>query len=290
MNSTNYEPAERDDLADAASEIADAQWTESERSESERTESEPREYGVARLGDLSAEAAARIRRFMAEAIIKGGSTPAAVADLYLAHEVVADVLATEYLDRRFVHGEMPGCWRALQDALAEAHFGAPPAITAERLLALVDQCGPAERKPRSIFDDPEDLDEYEDGDDDRAARLEERDPTLSDLTEDGKLSIERMVIADVLCYGIAPYRVMELRERLRAAGDERSLQYLDLPFELGDRPLDWDRLRDEALMLRAHYERRGVDCSDAYGRADGLHPEMSAHDLMRLLEDQADRR
>lgn len=280
MNSTNYEPAERDDLADATSERAD----------SERTESEPREYGVARLNDLSVEAAARIRRFMAEAIIKGGSTPAQVADLYLAQEVVADLLATEYLDRRFVHGEMPSCWRALQDALAEAHFGAPPAITAERLLALVDQCGPSERKPRSIFDDPEDLDEHEDGDDDRAARLEERDPTLVDLTDDGRLSIERMVIADILCYGIAPYRVMELRERLRAAGDERALQYLDLPFELGDRPLDWDRLRDEALMLRAHYERRGVDSSEAYGRADGLHPEMPARELMTLLEDQAGRR
>ena len=280
MNSTNFEPAERDDLADAGSEPMDA----------DRAASEPREYGVARLGDLSAPAAARIRRFMAEAIIRGGSTPSEVADLYLAQEVVADVLATEYLDRRFVHGEMPSDWRGLQDALTEAHFGSPPSITAERLLALVERIGPTERKPRSIFDDPEDLDEYEDGDDDRAARLEARDPALSDLTDDGRLAIERMVIADILCYGIAPYRVMELRERLRAAGDERSLQYLDLPFELGDRPLDWDRLRDEALMLRAHYERRGIDPAEAYTRADGLHPELSARELMSLLEDQADRR
>ena len=285
MNSTNFEPAERDDLANTGSTRA-----ESERAQGEHPEGEAREYGVARLGDLSAPASARIRRFMAEGIIRGGSTPADVADLYLAQEVVADVLATEYLDRRFVHGEMPSDWRGLQDALAEAHFGAPPRISAEKLLALVDRIGPVERKPRSIFDDPEDLDEYEDGDDDRAARFEERDPALSDLTDDGRLSIERMVIADVLCYGLAPYRVMELRERLRAAGDERSLQYLDLPFELGDRPPDWDRLRDEALMLRAHYERRGLDPATAYGRADGLHPEMSARDLMSLLEEQAGRR
>ena len=284
MNSTNYEPAERDDLADA---LADAG---TERMDAERTTSDAREYGIARLGDLSAAAAARIRRFMADAIIKGGSTPSEVADLYMAQEVVADVLATEYLDRRFVHGEMPSDWRSLQDALAEAHFGSPPSITAEKLLALVERSGQSERKPRSIFDDPEDLDEYEDGDDGRAARLEERDPSLSDLTDDGRQSIERMVISDVLCYGIAPYRVMELRERLRAAGDERSLQYLDLPFELGDRPPDWDRLRDEALMLRAHFERRGVDSSAAYSRADGLHPDASARDLMTLLEDQADRR
>ena len=280
MNSTNFEPAERDDLADTG-----AAWMESERADGE-----PREYGVARLGDLTAAAAARIRRFMADGVIKGGSTPAEVADLYLAQEVVTDVVATEYLDRRFVHGEMPSDWRSLQDALAEAHFGSPPNISAEKLLALVERLGPSERKPRSIFDDPEDLDEYEDGDDDRAIRLEERDPTLSDLSDEGRLLIERMVIADILCYGIAPYRVMELRDRLRAAGDERSLQYLDLPFELGDRPPDWDRLRDEALMLRAHYERRGVDPAEAYGRADGLHSELSARDLMALLEDQADRR
>ncbi|MDP8924222.1 MAG: hypothetical protein M3O34_15270 [Chloroflexota bacterium] len=274
MNSTNYEPTERDELADAAA---------------ERTGGEPREFGTARLGDLSVAAAARIRLFLAEGIIKGGSTPAEVADLYLAQEIVLDALATEYLDRRFVHGEVPGDWRALQDALVEAHFGSPPTITAEKLLALVERSGRSERKPRSIFDDPEDLDEYED-DDDRATRLEERDPTLGDLTDDGRQSIERMVIADVLCYGIAPYRLMELRERLRAAGDERSLQYLDLPFELGGRPPDWDRLRDEALMLRAHIERRGVDPAEAYARADGLHPDASAHDLMTLIEDQADRR
>ena len=280
MNSTNFEPAERDDLAEAGT----------GRTEHDRVEGAPREYGVARLGDLSVAAAARIRRFMANGVIKGGSTPADVADLYLAQEVVADVLATEYLDRRFVHGEMPSDWRSLLDALAEAHFGSPPTITAEKLLALLDRVGSTERKPRSIFDDPEDLDEYEDDDDDRSIRLEERDPTLADLTDEGRLSIERMVIADILCYGIAPYRVMELRDRLRAAGDERSLQYLDLPFELGDRPPDWGRLRDEALMLRAHFERRGADSAEAYGRADGLHPEMSAHDLMALIEEQADRR
>ena len=274
MNSTNFEPAERDELQASAADRPDAGR---------------REYGVPDLRDLSAAAAARIRRFLADGTIRGGSTPADVGDLYLAHEGRADLLATEYLDRRFVHGEMPADWRSLQDSLTEAHFASPPYITSEALLARAEQAGAADRRPRSIFDDPDDLDEY-DEDDDRSTRLDERDPTLGDLTDDGRRSIERMVIADVLCYGIAPYRMMELRERLRAAGDERSLQYLDLPFELGDRPPDWDRLRDEALMMRAHFERRGIDPSDAFSRADGMHPDLAARELLTVLEDQAGRR
>ena len=275
MNSTDFEPAERDELDNFLTDEADAAR---------------REYGVPDLRDVSPAAAARIRRFVSESTIRGGSPPSDVADLYLAQEVVADPLATEYLDRRFVHGEMPTDWRSLQDTLTEAHFASPPYITAEALLARADQAAASDRRPRSIFDDPDDLDEYADGDDDRATRLEERDPTLGDLTDDGRRSIERMVIADVLCYGIAPYRMMELRERLRAAGDDRSLQYLDLPFELGDRPPDWDRLRDEALMMRASLERRGIDPADQFSRADGMHPELAARELLTVLEDLANRR
>jgi hypothetical protein len=99
-----------------------------------------------------------------------------------------------------------------------------------------------------------------------------------------------MIISEVLCYGVAPYKVMQLREDLRAAGDERSLQYLDLPFELGDRPSDWDSLRDRALMTRSRLESLGIDPSAAYAQADGHHPDVPAANLLHLVEDQAAQR
>jgi hypothetical protein len=284
VNSTDFESAERGDVSAERGDRADAPGAGAPGA------GEAGRYGVVGLSDLGGPAAARIRRFLADSTIKGGSTPADVADLYLAAEILDDPRATEYLDRRYVHGEMPADWRALLDALTEAHFAAPR-TPADQLLARVErQTGGPSRAPRSIFDDPEDLDEDEDAADDRSERLEERDPTLADLSEEGRAGVERMIVADVLCYGIAPYRVMELRERLRAAGDERALQYLDLPFELGDRPPDWDRLRDEALMLRARFELRGMDSSAEFDRAESQHPDTPARDLMGLMEDQADRR
>ncbi len=200
------------------------------------------------LEDLSPPAVDRIRLFLAESTVHGGARPGDVADLYTSQEIMADDDATAYLDRRFVHGEVPTDWRDLQDRLSMAHFDGPPTVSAEALLARVQSMETRARVPRSIFDDP---DEDELDEEDRGTRLEDRDPNLADLAEDARRAIEHFIVSEVLCYGIAPYRVMQLREERRVAGDERSLQYLDLPFELGDRPADWDRLRDLALMLHA---------------------------------------
>src|SRR5690242_16898314 len=70
------------------------------------------------LEDLSPAAADRIRLFLAESTIHGGASPADVADLYTSQEVMADDMATAYLDRRFVRGEVPLDWRDLQDRLS----------------------------------------------------------------------------------------------------------------------------------------------------------------------------
>ena len=121
-------------------------------------------------------------------------------------------------------------------------------------------------------------------------RLEGRDPNLSDLDPTTRRAIERYIVSDVLCYGVAPYRVMQLREEFRASGDERALQYLDLPFELGDRPADWDSLRDRALMVRARLEGIGVDPSDAYAQTENAQPDLNADDLLREIEDRDRRR
>src|SRR5262249_45214651 len=121
-------------------------------------------------------------------------------------------------------------------------------------------------------------------------RMEDRDPLLSDLTGQGRRLIERHIISEVLCYGVAPYKVMQLRDDLRADGDERALQYLDLPFELGDRPSDWDSLRDLALMVRARLESLGVDPSSAFTHADSTHPNVEAAELLTLLDERDLRR
>lgn len=240
------------------------------------------------LDDLSPGASERIRRFMAESTVRGGSSPGDVAGLYTSQEIVDDDDATSYLDRRFVHGEMPADWRQFQDELSNVYLDGRPGASADALLARLRDQSARVTSGRSIFDDPDDDDEFFDTYD--TTRLEGRDPNLSDLDPLTRRAIERYIVSDVLCYGVAPYRVMQLREEFRAAGDERALQYLDLPFELGDRPGDWDSLRDRALMLRSRLEGIGVDPSDAYAQTDNAQPDLDADDLLREIEDQDRRR
>jgi hypothetical protein len=240
------------------------------------------------MDDLSSAAADRIKRFMADSTVRGGASPADVADLYTAQEIVDDEHATAYLDRRFVHGEIPEDWRGFQDRLSSAYMDAQTGTSPETLLERVRRDEGLARAPRSIFDDP-DEDELvlEEG---QTERMEHRDPLLADLTGEARRTIERHIISEVLCYGVAPYKVMQLRDGFYADGDERALQYLDLPFELGDRPADWDGLRNSALMVRARLERLGIDPSTAYTQADGLHPNVDAAELLSLLDERDPRR
>lgn len=245
------------------------------------------EIHAAGLDDLSPEAADRIRRYMAESTIRGGASPADVADLYTSHEIVDDTEATAYLDRRFVHGEVLADWRAFQDQLSAALLDGKPGMSADAILELVARYGGQDRPARSIFDDPEDDDL---DDDDRTTRMDDRDPSLVDLTDASRHAIERHIISDVLCYGVAPYKVMQLRESLRIIDDERALQYLDLPFELGNRPSDWDGLRDRALMCRSYIEGRGIDPATSYQQLDAAHPTLEAVELLNLIEEYDPRR
>lgn len=238
-----------------------------------------------RMDDLSEEATERIRRFLADGTVKGGASPADVANLYTSIEIVADARATAYLDRRYVGGEMPDDWREFQDALDIARLTAPIGLTGPRLLAKVEQEGAAARPPRSIFDDPVDLDEPEN---DLSTRLLDRDPALVDLSEEGRGMIEHHVVSEVMGYGIPPARTMGLREILTAAGDERSLQYFDLPFDRGERPGDWDELRDWALLLRGRMEFRGWDPSEVFSRTEATQPGLDARGLLKAVEERVD--
>jgi hypothetical protein len=239
------------------------------------------------MSDLSDPAVERIRRFLAASTVKGGASPADVADLYMAPEIVADHGATKYLDRRFVQGEMPADWRHLQDDLTAAHFEAPVGTTGEGLLAQADARQTTEDRPRSIFDDPDDLEEDRA---DTSARLVGREPALADLGEEGRRAIERHVVAEVLNYGLPPVAEMQLRDMLDATGDERSIQYLDLPFEHGERPEDWDELRDRAIRLRAALEARGQDAADLLAKIESSRPDLDARGLLTLLESDLDSR
>lgn len=239
------------------------------------------------IDDLAPAAADRIHRFMAESTVRGGASPADVADLYTSQEIVDDDEATAYLDRRFVHGEILQDWREFQDRLSSAYLDSVSGTSAETLLNNVTMLAARRRANRSIFDDPDEDELLEEL---HTERIEGRDPLLADLSETARRAIERYIVSDVLCYGVAPYRVMELREVLRTDGDDRALQYLDLPFELGDRPTDWDRLRDHALMVRARLERRGVDPGDAYGQLDVGNPNADAAELLALLDQYEPRR
>jgi hypothetical protein len=236
------------------------------------------------MTDLAPPAADRIRRFMAESTVRGGASPAEVADLYTSAEIVEDPGATAYLDRRFVHGEVLADWRELQDRLSAVYLEGRQTASAEGLLARALDDADSSRAPRSIFDDPDEdellaLDE-------QTERMDGRDPNLTDLVDVSRHAIERHIVSEVLCYGVAPYKVMQLREGLRVDGDERALQYLDLPFELGDRPADWDALRDRALMARARLERLGIDPADAYANADASHPDVDARELLDIVEER----
>lgn len=235
------------------------------------------------MADLSVEAAERIRRFMADSTVRGGASPADVADLYLAQEILDDANATTYLDRRFVHGDVPLDWRDFQDQLSSAYLDSRQTMTADALLSRARDLASLVRTARSIFDDP---DEDELLAEEQTERLADRDPLLADLIEVSRRAVERYILAEVLCYGVAPFKVMELREGLRTDGDERALQYLDLPFELGSRPADWDVLRDRALMARARLESLGIDPAGAFVNVDASHPRIDALELLIVLEER----
>jgi hypothetical protein len=257
----------RDELADAEDPAETSAWTD--------------DIATPTLDGLSPPAADRIRLFMAETTVRGGASPADVADLYTSQEIVDDDSATAYLDRRFVHGEIVRDWRDFLDRLASVLQVSPVGTTADALLINVNLLDARQQSARSIFDDP---DEDELLDELRSERLYDRDPLLADLNDESRHTIERHILEEVLCYGVAPFRVMEMREGFHADGDDRALQYLDLPYELGDRPPDWDQLRDRALMVRARLELRGADPSVAFNQAEASTPNASAAEMLAFMD------
>jgi hypothetical protein len=234
------------------------------------------------LADLAPEAVARIRLFMAERSVKGGASPADIASLYTSPAVVEDALATRYLDRQFVDLEVLSDWRALQDRVSAAFSRLATGATAAEVLAGLDAEDHLEHRERSIFDDPDDEE------DDLYQLLQDRDPSLIDLSSASRRAIERLIVHEALANGLPPIRFMELRDSFDAIGDERALQYLDLPYDRGERPADWDELRDTSLRIRQRSDSRDFEPIEVLLELEVQFPDMDQAGLLRLLNRRLD--
>jgi hypothetical protein len=234
------------------------------------------------LVDLAPEAVARIRLFMAERSVKGGASPADIADLYTSPAIAEDALATRYLDRQFVDLEVLVDWRALQDRVSAAFSRLPMGATASEVLAGLDAEDYMEHRERSIFDDPDEDEE------DRYQAFTTGDPALIDLSSASRRAVERIIVHEALANGLPPVRFMELRESFDAIGDERALQYLNLPYERGERPADWDELRDTALRIRQRSDSREFEPLEVLLELEIQFPDLEAAALLRLLNRRLD--
>ena len=98
------------------------------------------------LVDLAPEVVERIRLFMAERSVKGGASPADIADLYTSPAIADDALATRYLDRQFVEQQVLVDWRDLQDRVSAAFGHLPTGATSTEVLAALDADDIADRR------------------------------------------------------------------------------------------------------------------------------------------------
>src|SRR5438105_14312847 len=135
------------------------------------------------LADLSPEASGRIMRCIVTNTLEHGVAPNAVVALYA--DLAGDEMAVRYADHRFMLREVPADWREvenrvvdLEDTARERGLDLAAAWrratgvamhgqdALEQLARLAGVRNPAAQRQRSIFDDPEDLDELE-GDEER---------------------------------------------------------------------------------------------------------------------------
>src|ERR671932_1414331 len=132
-----------------------------------------------RLADLSPEASSRIVRYIVTNTLEHGVAPNAVVALYA--DLGGDELAVRYADRRFILREMPPDWRDVENRVVDLEESARDRgvdlaaawrratsvamhgqDVLEQLARLAGVPNPGAKRPRSIFDDPDDLDALED--------------------------------------------------------------------------------------------------------------------------------
>ncbi len=235
---------------------------------------------VPSLEDLSPEASGRIVRYIVTSTLERGVAPTAVVALYA--DLAGDEQAVRYADRRFMLREVPLDWREIENRVLDIEEGARERgldlaaawrratsvamqgeDALEQLSRLAGVRSSAHRGQRSIFDDPEDLDELDDVDLEAASRaaMVDRTPDLLDLSIDAQSRIRRFAIEERLEKGLPPIELLDLYRGFELDDDERARQYLDLVYVDRQPPADWIDLQSEA--------GRAMDLADARGRDAG---------------------
>lgn len=257
------------------------------------------------LEELSPEAAGLIVRYIVTSTLEHGVAPTAVVALYA--DLAGEEAAVRYADRRFMLREIPPDWRDVENRVADLEASAfdrgldlaaawrratsvamhgQDALEQLARLAGVSRAGAGSgRTERSIFDDPEDLDELESEDayETLYERLGDRLPELFDLALEAQTRIRRFAIEERLEHGLPPVELIDLYRGLELNGDQRSQQYLDRVYVDREPPADWQEIQSEAGRLVEMAEARGRDAGRLFADLLRTSPELEPMTAMRLL-------
>jgi hypothetical protein len=254
------------------------------------------------LQDLSPEANGLIVRYIVTSTLEHGVAPNAVVALYA--DLAGEEAATRYADRRFMLREVPADWRDIENRVVDLEASArergldlaaawrratgvavPGQDALEQLARLAGVRSGSTLRPRSIFDDPEDLDALEAEDDPEAVyeRMGDRLPELLDLSAESQSRIRRFAIEERLEHGLPAVELLDLYRGFEVNGDERAQQYLDRVYVTREPPPDWLDIQSEAGRLVDMAEVRGRDAGRLFADLLRTSPALEPMTAMRLL-------
>jgi hypothetical protein len=254
------------------------------------------------LEDLSPESSGRIVRYIVTSSLEHGVAPTAVVALYA--DLAGDELAVRYADRRFMLREVPADWRDIENRVVDLELGARERgldlaaawrrasgvamhgqDALEQLTRLAGVRSTSAQRHRSIFDDPEDLDELEDDEalDAFHERLVDREPDLIDLDAEAQQRIRRFAIEERLERGLPPVELLDLYRYLDRAGDMRAQQYLDRIYVEQLPPPDWVDLQSEAGRLVDMAAARGRDAGRLFADLLRTSPSLDSMAALQIL-------
>lgn len=258
------------------------------------------------LDDLSPDSSGRIVRYIVTSTLERGVAPNAVVALYA--DLAGDDQAVRYADRRFILREVPDDWREVENRVLDLEQSARERgmdlaaawrratgvamsgqAALEQLARLAGVRETGSRPQRSIFDDPEDLDELEDDvvDISQHARMVDRPPDLLDLSDEAQQRIRRFAIEERLERGLPAVELLDLYRGFELEGDDRARQYLDLVYVDRQPPSDWLDLQSEAGRVDDVAEARGRDAghlfADLLRASPGLEPVVALRILLERL-------
>jgi hypothetical protein len=254
------------------------------------------------LEDLRPESSGRIVRYIVTSSLEHGVAPTAVVALYA--DLAGDDLAVRYADRRFMLREVPADWRDIENRVVDLELGARERgldlaaawrrasgvamhgqDALEQLTRLAGVRSTSAQRQRSIFDDPEDLDELEDDEalDAFHERLVDREPDLIDLDAEAQQRIRRFAIEERLERGLPPVELLDLYRYLDRAGDMRAQQYLDRIYVEQLPPPDWVDLQSEAGRLVEMAAARGRDAGRLFADLLRTSPSLDSMAALQIL-------